>query len=88
MNDNARLAVAYHKTASGHFYSIVRLVEFEGELFALALPQGRYRWQEWQFSNRRAAFKAAREAEGKVHPFLVTQDYTQRHCYAVKQLGA
>ena len=82
-----RLVVVYHKGAGRHWYSIARRLDLDGEVFAAALPQGQYQWQDWQFSNRAKAFKTARAA-GDVHDELMVQDYTRRHVFAVKPLEA
>lgn len=87
MTSNAPLlAVVHHKGAGRAWYTLARLVELDGQQFALSLPQGQYPWQERQFGSKAKAFAAARAA-GRVHPDIVVQDFTQRHCFAVKPLA-
>ena len=78
----APVAICYHKHIGGHYYTLARIVELEGELFALPIKGQPLR----QFRNRCEATKAAREL-GEVHSVIVTDDSARRFASPVKPLA-
>jgi|GEM_PF-6419802 len=78
----APVTLCYHKHQSGHYYTLARIVEMEGELFAIPVKGQPLR----QFRNRREAIKAAREI-GEVHSVIVTDDSARHFASPVKPLA-
>lgn len=67
-------------------YALASVIHLHGKAYAMPFPDGSgYAWSELYFASQVKARAAAAEL-GAVLPGIFVQDFTARHCYAIKAL--